>query len=94
MPWSKQSLERPEIKARDKEIKRKSKAKWRANSPGAWRKENLTPEQVAKKNFAWRKHWLKKKYALSPEQFIEMLNKQEGKCAICGKHYSYEKKIQ
>lgn len=92
MPWSKKSLECPEIKARDKEIKRKSKEKWRANNPGAWRKENLTLEQIENRNAAARKHRLKKNYSLTPEQFIEMLNKQKGKCAICGKHAAYEKK--
>ena len=33
-----------------------------------------------------RKHWLKKAYGLTPESYIELLNKQESKCAICGIH--------
>lgn len=92
MPYSKESLQRPEVKEKIKERNRRAKERLRAKNPGYWLKENLTPEQVEKKNAAVRKHRLKKSYSLTPDQFIEMLNKQEGKCAICKKHAAYERK--
>ena len=34
----------------------------------------------------------KKRYGITPEQYTELFNKQEGKCAICGKHQTEFKK--
>ena len=33
-----------------------------------------------------RKHWLKKAYGLTPEQYIEMFDAAKGRCEICSIH--------
>lgn len=41
-------------------------------------------EYYEKRKLTWRKANLKKKYNLTLEQYSEMLQKQDNKCAICG----------
>jgi hypothetical protein len=36
-------------------------------------------------NLQMRKHHLKKRYGITPEDYDRMLKKQRGRCAICGK---------
>lgn len=36
----------------------------------------------------WRGFYLKQEYNITSEQYSELFNKQQGKCAICGKHQS------
>ncbi len=50
-------------------------SKYREN----WRSKD--PEGEAR---AYRKYYLKVKHNITPEQFQELWNAQEGKCAICG----------
>jgi len=50
---------------------------WRANN----RKENK--EKAIETNKRWN---LKRKYNITLEQYNELFEKQEGKCAICGRH--------
>jgi hypothetical protein len=33
-----------------------------------------------------RKHWLKKAYGITPEKFMELFQKANGCCQICGVH--------
>ncbi len=49
-------------------------------------------EKGKERNKIWaRKKWLKKNYNLTPEDYNQMLEKQEGKCAICGIIFENEK---
>src|ERR1035437_9773262 len=54
-------------------------------------------EEIKKRNEQWninnkRNLHLKRKYNITQEQYNELFNKQNGKCAICGKHQSELKK--
>jgi len=51
-------------------------SKYSVNRVRSWRKEN--PGQ-------YKGHLLKYKFGLSIEEYTRMFNKQNGKCAICGK---------
>jgi hypothetical protein len=39
-----------------------------------------------------KKYQYKKRYGITPEQYLEMYTKQNGCCAICGKHQTELKK--
>ena len=55
-----------------------------------WQKEN--PEKYKKYKKSWREKnrgWaLKKKFGISLEEYNQMLEKQNHRCAICGRHES------
>ena len=40
-----------------------------------------------------KKYHLKRKYGITPEQYNQMFDEQNGCCAICGKHQSEFKRI-
>jgi hypothetical protein len=50
----------------------------------AWRKAN--PDKQAAYR---RKHHLKVNYGMSPEETLELLDRQNGRCAICMKHIEF-----
>jgi hypothetical protein len=50
-----------------------------------------TEDFSKRKSESSRKHHLKKTYGITPEQYNEILAKQEYCCAICGKHEEDEK---
>lgn len=35
-----------------------------------------------------RRYQLKRRFGITPEQYQELLDKQDGNCAVCGKHHS------
>jgi hypothetical protein len=49
------------------------------------RRLKFSPEDKLRQADAIRASKLKKKYGLTPGQFVEMFNGQDGKCAACGR---------
>ena len=45
------------------------------------------PQTSESKPDRQRRAWLKHRYGISTEQFDQMMNDQDGKCSICGKHF-------
>ena len=44
------------------------------------------PKQISNRRKASWKHNIKRNYGMTPEDYYEMLKKQEGKCKICSIH--------
>ena len=61
-------------------IKREAKAK-KVETKEYFRKYNIENEEKLK--LQARKSWLKRMYNITPEQYDEMLKRQNGTCAIC-----------
>ncbi len=47
------------------------------------------PEKRAKNKTYHRKRWLKEKFNMTPKQYDDLLQKQNGRCAICGTDKAY-----
>ncbi len=58
------------------------------NKSAAWRKKNA---HISKRTY--RKWQLKSRFGISIEQYEEMLDRQERKCAICGMEQKGEKSL-
>ena len=56
------------------------------------KKKELRKKDVEKTKRNDRKYQLKQFYDITPEQYTELYNKQNGCCAICGKNQSELKK--
>lgn len=54
-----------------------------------YHKEYLKKRKELNPNYNTEKHW--RTYGISPEQYNEMLEKQDGKCAIC--HQESDRKL-
>lgn len=65
--------------ARENEERREKKRIKRKNEYERWLEDN--PE---KRFLTHRKYYLKKQYGLTLDEYTEMLEAQDGKCAICG----------
>ena len=92
----------PEFKAKRKarnatpEVKAKNKIYNATPERKAYRKNHLRkPEVKASRKIynakpeikrKYKKYRLRRKFGLTPEQYEQMLNVQESKCGICGKH--------
>ncbi len=71
----------------DQETKR---AKWRAyywKNPEKYRLKSKNKDKIKAKSIYYRSR-LKTSYGITPEDRLELLKKQEGKCAICRSEYS------
>lgn len=71
--------------------KRKDTGKYRNECKDCINKYNLelyhkNPKQKDNHRKAAWKHQIKKNYGVTPEEYYEMLEKQEGKCKICSTH--------
>lgn len=53
---------------------------------------DLTPEEREAKRFRQRKAHLMATYGITPEQYNDLMEKQQECCGVCGKHKSKEKK--
>jgi len=51
-----------------------------------WHIANRVKKRGYDKKYQAKHGRLEKKYGITPEQYIELFNKQEGKCIICNKH--------
>lgn len=67
-----------------KRIKRKD-PEFRLKAASIQRKYYANDPNKKEKALVYR---LKTRYGITKEQYTELLNKQEGRCALCGKHYS------
>lgn len=66
----------------DKAYRIKNKEK-RLQAAIKWNIENKESRRISS-----RKHWLKKTYQISPEEWDNKFEKQKGCCSICGRHQS------
>jgi len=71
----------PELKA----IARQRTARWIEDNEERYRAYKREYRQTENFKRAFRKWHLKKNYGITPEQYDEMLERQGGGCAICGK---------
>ena len=77
-------------KQRHKEYVREYQKKWRAEHKEELQAYTKNYYQIHKKEHKeymkeyHRPYWLKSEYNLTPEQYADMLTKQNNRCAICG----------
>lgn len=79
------AVARKEANPELKEIARQRTAKWIEDNQDRYREYKRSYRQTDSFEKSFRKWHLKKNYGLTPEQYDEMLERQGGGCAICGK---------
>lgn len=63
---------------------------WRKNNP----EKNKAYQRKARKKYPKRQkgHDLKRRFGINLEDYNEMFEEQQGRCAVCGKHQSEQKR--
>ena len=79
---------------RQEERRRKLRKEWYKNNREKHYANNRKwiAKNPEKRAAAHLKNHLRTKYNITPEQYAEMLTKQDGKCAICGREPNWGKK--
>lgn len=86
--FRKESKPRPGVRANCRQCDTKRHAEWRAKNREHLRR--WARGRYRNRGDKWAYH-IKRKYGITPVQYDEMLSRQKGKCAICGKSNRHNK---